>query len=427
MKRQFQSFRSLFIASAVMFGAMSCSDDENSSEVIPQVLKPFHVAIALGSEDASQTYVQGLTDLSTGTISFDNFGFQLPSTRTARFYASNDSKYIYNLDYGGGTITKFEYTNGQTYKKLAETDVQHVMGTANPRWTKVDDTYALLHNVTTKATYGSGGEYTGHDATAVLASVKLEDVSIAFAENFVIPIPAEARLAGYYPFRIDAPVVKGNKAYYGMGFRKFDVATGANYSTFEYEEAMTLVVDYPQLTNPTIIATNKAKGATNGYRTPVAHLDEKGDIYQLLTVNNNQTDTYIMRIKDGKYDESYAFNLSQLVGESTMSNGWFYAGNGIGYVPYVKSTLGGLGTANWGLARVDLNNNSVVKLSLPADLWLQQYQWGAVRDGKFYMAVSPTGGEGNIYIFDVNSTSAMGYTKGATIKTGADAYYIGVF
>jgi len=53
-----------------------------------------------------------------------------------------------------------------------------------------------------------------------------------------------------------------------------------------YEDVATLVVDYPALTNPKIIRTkvNGAKGDTNGYRTPTAYVDEKGDIYQMITL-----------------------------------------------------------------------------------------------------------------------------------------------
>lgn len=70
----------------------------------------------------------------------------------------------------------------------------------------------------------------------------------------------------------------------------------------------------------------------------------------------------------------------------------------------------------WRVARMDLNNNTVVDLDVPDDLWLTQYQASAIRKGKFYIALSPEGtGKGNIHIFDINSADRKG-TVGAVIK-----------
>ncbi len=58
---------------------------------------------------------------------------------------------------------------------------------------------------------------------------------------------------------------------------------------------------------------------------------------------------------------------------------------------------------------MDLNNNTVVDLDVPDDLWLTQYQASAIRKGKFYIALSPEGtGKGNIHIFDINSADRKG-------------------
>lgn len=115
------------------------------------------------------------------------------------------------------------------------------------------------------------------------------------------------------------------------------------------------------------------------------------------------------------------------MGRQTSTQGWFYVGNGIGYLPYLKADLGAKADPYWGVARIDLKNKTVVDLNVPDNLWLQQYQYSVVRNGIFYMALSPVGGEGHIYKFDINSTDPNGFEKGASIKTGADAYYIGIF
>ncbi len=170
-----------------------------------------------------------------------------------------------------------------------------------------------------------------------------------------------------------------------------------------------------------------AKGATNGYRTSVAYKDEQGDVYQIITVPDNSYDTHILKITDGAYDEDYSFNLSELLGKNTISNGWFYVGDGIGYVLFAQSDLGGTSDAVWSVARVDLYNGTAVELDVPDNLWLQQYQNSILVDDKFCMALGPKGGEGHIYMFDVNSAEPDGFTVGTTLEAGADSYYIGIY
>ncbi|NLX72343.1 MAG: hypothetical protein GXY94_03455 [Bacteroidales bacterium] len=76
---------------------------------------------------------------------------------------------------------------------------------------------------------------------------------------------------------------------------------------------------------------------------------------------------------------------------------------------------------------MDFNKGTVLDLNVPDNLWLTQYQSSVVRDGIFYIALSPVGSNGNIYMFDVDSESPNG-TPGAGITgTGADQYYIGIY
>ncbi|AOW20122.1 hypothetical protein [Urechidicola croceus] len=442
MKNKFQNSMKLF---AILFFAgfilTSCSSDDDpitpepdpEPEVVEE-LRDFTVAISVGSgRNPAKVYTQALTDLSVGDISFDGFGYEMPSTRTARIFTSNDGTQLYDLDYGGGRIYKFDVNGGQDYTQVAEKNVEFAMGTAYPRWTKANENLASIQ-------YADGGnavrvfdeiteEYIRTDVTLRIMTVSLDNLDIGAVEQFEIPVSGVD--AGTYDYvnRVDAPIIVGDKAYYGMGKAGYNPADPTARIPAVYPNVETLVVDYPSLTNPRIISTNVggAKGATNGYRTPVAHLDENGDIFQIISVPDNTFETHILKLRDGAYDESYDFNLSQLLGENTTSNGWFYAGNGIGYVPYANTDLGGLGDSVWSVARVDLYNNTAVKLNLPENLWLQQYQNAVVEDGKFYMAITPTGVEGNIYIFDIESSDPNGFTVGASLESLADATYIGVY
>lgn len=421
-------YTALLVAVTLISAACSSTDDNNNDVDNIHNQKIFHIAMAVGSGSASQTYVQSLTDLTQGEITFAKFGFEVPSTRTARIYASTDGHALFNLDYGGGRIYKYAAEGGENYRKITETNVQIAVGTPHPRWTKVNDDHALLHHVVTENLYDNNGNYTRTKVTAKLVSVELQELHMESVESFEIPYTDYDVANNNYVFRIDAPVVANGKAYYGIAKRHYNPQTD-NTSTPNYTNVETLVVDYPAMTNPHLISTNinGAKGATNGYRTPVGHKDEQGDIYQIITVPDNTYDTYILRIRNGSYDQSYSFNLSQLLGENTTSNGWFYVGNGIGYVPYAKTDLGSTSDPVWAVARIDLYNNTAVKLNLPNNLWLQQYQYSVTHNNKFYMAIAPVGAEGHIYIFDTTSPHPDAFTKGAKIQTGSDAYYIGIF
>jgi len=421
--------------SALSLMTFSCSEDDSPSSEPSNSsdYRPYHLVIGSSPTGESETYIQGTTveELNdpNKTYTFNGYGREVPSTRTARLYTSNDGETVYNLNYGGGDIAKYDYISGQNYDLLLTTDIQAVMGTLYPRWTKIDDNYAMLHNVTTEHIYedpeDENSPYLRTDATVTLARVDLNTMTVLENRSFQFPYNQDNSEEGIYTFRIDAPVVVNGKLYYGAAKRFYDALTGEN-GTMVYDNIETLVVDYPSLENETTIVSTVAQGSTNGYRTPVAHIDENGDTYQMVT-NGSAT---LMKISNGVYDTSYnKFDIGSLLGYNAEANtGWFYVGNGIGYVPVLNTDLGDNSSSNWKVIRVDVYNKTAVEMNIPIDLWLRQYQWASVIDGKLYMALASLGGVGNVYIFDPSSTSADGFTTGAVLQTGTtDASYIGLF
>ena len=404
----------------------ACSDDEPASNGNGQPSDVyFNVVLSTSATGNTETYVQALNDLSAGAISFNKYGFEVPSTRTARVYASNDGKVLYNLNYGGGTILKFDVLGGQKYIQTHETNINPFVGTDYPRWTKINDQKALAHNVKTSHVYkeagntGSGYLYT--EAKATIVDINLADISVGAHTTFDIPTSSFDQSEKAYVSRIDAPVIAGGKAYYGLTKKKQDPAKpDESVKNFEFP-ATSLVVDYPSLENPKVIESSVAQGSTYGYRIPVAHVDERGDVYQMCS-------THLLKISNGNYDNGYDFEISKAVGDDVRVLGWFYAGNGIGYATYYDAQKGdSQEAAAWGVLRVDVYNRSAIKMNTPAGLYLFQYQYAKVLNGKVYMALCPVGGEGNIYIFDARQPHADGFEVGAKLTAGAGASYIGVF
>lgn len=408
------------IASALI---TSCSSsDDNIDDVLPPVADQefYNVVFGVGSTGNSATFTQAFEDLSVGDISFKGQGFEVPSVRTARIYGSPSGKYLYNLSYGGGMIYKYEIKGASNYVQLEETNVQIAMGTAYPRWTVLNENEALIHNISTERIY-EGDTYSYTDATAVLQRVELADLSLAEKSEVKIPRTDD----GLHIWRIDNPTIQGGKAYYGVAKESYDPNTDERVSTNDYKST-TLVVDYPSLQNPTLLESELTRGSSYGYRSPVYHSDEKGDIYQITSEPGK-----IIRIKNGAYDNSYELDLAAALGIGNVgANGWFYVGNGIGYVPFYDASAGegNESTTPWGVARVDLYNKTAVKMNLPDNLWLWYYQSGVLaKDGNFYMAIAPLGGSGHVYMMDPKSTSPDAFTKGASLGSGADSFYLGIY
>lgn len=440
-------FKNTIAACAIALAVFVSCDDSDDKPIDGgnggRVENDFHVAFANGSESISATLVQGLPDLTQGTIS-PTIGHQLESSRTARIFLSTDGTTLYSLNYTEGTIEKLTYQGKDEYKQVARIDAGAPLGSKTVRFTKINDEIGSVHFIGRPTPQyedpnDPNSKYIGHKMVASIGILNLKTMTFRsdYNNNITVNLGEELTLQGYNITRIDSPVLVGGKLYYGAAVSKFNADTGKNEVT---DKTFTLIVDYNDLSNVTVITTDKFRGATNGYRTPTQHVNEAGEILQLVSGVNaaGKNEIHIAKIKNGQYDETFDFNLSAKLGKESKSSGWFYAGKGIGYIPYEDLTTPtkqiGVDpqgnesfSAMWKLARVDFNKGTVVDLNVPDDLWLFQYQNAPVRDNKLYIALGPIAKEGHIYIFDVDSESKDG-TKGASVTgTGVDQYFIGVY
>lgn len=397
----------------------------------------YHLAFAVDPDGQSSTFFQQVTNFRNGNYSFDGVGYQLHSTRTARPYSSPNGHYVYSYDYLGGQVYSYqaERSSVDSYSLIDQVNATPAIGSNAARFTQVSDSDCMLH-IATSSNNGEGIVYDGEGNFLRRKSMGSfmhigtnntnGTLTMGTPVQFEILLDEEEARSGVYVSRLDAPSISNGKIYYGFARGKINPATLETVSGFIPNDANVLVMDYPSLTNPHVIRTDLAAGNTNGYRTPTAHPNEDGDIYQLVSASGH--DTKILKLSNGQFDASYSFNLSQLLGRNTASNGWFYVGNGIGYIPFYDTDMGAASTPNWYVARIDLNSKTAIVLNLPTNLWLQQYQYSKMIDGKFVMAIVPNGANGNFYLFDPNSTSSDGFEIGATIQKGAaGTAYIGVF
>jgi hypothetical protein len=402
----------------------SCNNNDNDPEG-PAAKSKFSVLGTIGTA----YYLAQTEKLTEGSLSFVNNGTQLKADQAARIISSGDN--IYSLNYGTGLLTQLQPNAAGGYDVIKEINAGLSVGTNRPRFHLADENTLLVYNVVVTPVKNSANTVTDNTCVLRLASVSIPSLTIANLTQFIIPQSDNAKKGatiGYHPMRVDAPVISEGKIYFGlMHMDMYNPATPPPFRVPKQTGLETLVFDFPSFANGTLTTSDLASGHTSGYRAPSMHKDEKGDVYQsnwFMSANSfdlsSGDKTVITRLRNGVYDESYVFNVSDALGLDTNigASGWFYVGNGIGYMPIQLENEGNYFEANsWSLARIDIYNKKVTKLNVPLSM-LFSYESAVVSNGKFYMAISPIGGEAYIYEFDPASESPDAFKKGLKLDGG---------
>lgn len=424
--------KTLIILGVVSLAVGCKSKDETPSTPTPPTTtnEYMHVGYGIGYEGEAEGYLlpQTREQLQSGAITFIGSGYKLEkNARTHRFYTANQGAYVYNLEYGNATLAKFRNLGARPYYEeigTARKDIRTAIDATHPRWTVLSDDTALVYDPKITKLQDVSGAFAGMSVSVRFLKVDLSgNMTVNPPVDVVLPAETETEVPNLHVWRVDSPIVVDGKLYIGVSKRGYD-GVKSNISTNNYA-ASTLVVDYPSFTNPRILRSELGRGQGYGFRTP-AYISVGSDVYH-TTMDNSR----ILRIRGGAYDNSYDFDLARALGmERVGGSGIFYAGNGIAYVPFYDATKGsGVQAKAWGVARVDLNARTAIKLNLSEGLWLWYYQSAKLgADGKLYMALCPVGSEtGNIYIFDPANTTPNGFIKGASLAVTGEGFYMGVF
>lgn len=364
---------------------------------------------------------------------YDN-GFGVKSTRTARLQASEDGKTLFNIAYNGDNGGEFARYKVEGAGKYTQEDVTvniSQYASATPRWVKLfdGDKTGIAVNVTTPtANNASSGPtptapFAYFRGTATILALNLQDVLITGYKQYQIPLTAAEELQGHTIFRLDAPVLNKaqNKLIVGTWMQKRNPATGTTESNFTRLGSKAVIVDYPSLENPKVITSTVGFGDNSGYRSHNSFLADDGNIYQ--ATQRDSKGSHILKInQNNEYDNSYVFSLDAALGvKNVYVDCWKYAGNGIAYALYSQD-----GSDQGYVARLDLNAKTATKVDLPYEAGLDfgQYQGILVSGDEVYIAITPVGKDGNIYIMN-RTTGAV--TKGAKLVNKAGNHYIGIF
>jgi len=443
MKKSFLKLLGCGVVLTTISLATSCSDDDkagNNTETPPTAESRWiTVAGALMQTDpgdgngGTMVYSVSKENALDPNYSIDVYqnGMPVQSTRTARLQSSVDGNTLFNITYtgdNGGEFMTYAVNGGNQFAQSGSTvNISQYAGTS-PRWTKLfdGDKTGVAVNVTSPLIVNANGVYQHTRGTATVLALDLQNIEISDYRQYQIPLlPAEEAL-GHHIFRLDAPTLNkaGDKLIIGTWMRKTNPVTGANESAFTRLGSKSVVVDYPSLQNPQVITSTVGFGDTSGYRSFNSFVGDDGNIYQ-ATQRDTQNGSYILKInQSNQYDNSYVFSLDAALGVTgSYIDAWRYAGNGIAYAVYTHAGANDQGF----VARIDLNTKTAQKvegIQYDADLDFGQYQGFVVDANKVYIAVTPVGKDGNIYVIDV-PTGAV--TKGAKLVNKPGNHYIGVF
>jgi len=371
-------------------------------------------------------------------------GFALKSSRTARVQASEDGKFLYNIQYTGtegGVFNKYKVSGEGKYEEVGfELNTATILGTS-PRWVKAAE------GIGVGVSFGEALDpYTGTapnyvyrhpKGTIKIANIDLNSTAITNTGSININLGTELESKGYYVWRADVPVLNQakDKLYIGLGIRRHDIANGTvttntsgvinGWTTTSTRDlgTVTYVVDYPKLTNAKIIISDNSKIDNLGYRTLTQYVGTDGNLYQATATSGPD----ILRISKttGEYDQNYHFNLNTALGiTGAQIKAWRYVKDGLAVVLYTSSTPGGY------VALVNLNDKTATKLAtdIEADTALSstfgQFQNIGLIGDNVYLPLTPSGKEGNIYIVNVKNKSI---TKGAKLKTATGSFFLGAY
>lgn len=358
----------------------SCKKDDVDD--VPADLMKYFVGIEVDNE----YYMVPTKDISTGSISVIGKGVE-----GIAHHAVVKDGYLYVINGDESTLDKYKITETGITKESAISTAS-VMSGSFARYTDLTETNDILLM-----------NFPNDEGKAPYAIIDLATFTVESFGSFQMP-----SIGQYKPTWCRALVSDG-KVYVGAEY-----STPAVFGAIP-DSLVTIVYDYPSFTNPKTLISKASAGSVAGYRTKGLFKDEKGDIYQWNLRSNqwasNPEDVpnspcVFVKIKNGDYDNSYSFNISEKFNEPiSIWNAW-YAGNGIAYANIIlESDLGIWDNLyeNYGqLHKIDLYNKTVTKLNIPKAPLNEIFSLNSVKDGKFYIPVCVKGGNANIYEININ-------------------------
>ena len=372
----------------------SC-DSEDDSNPDPQISIPKYSVLASVGD---QEYLTTTNDLASGKISIVGQGLETNS------FGSGVTKdgYMYLNNFNESTIDQYQATeNGWT--KVSSISIAPLSPSGRFRGMQITERDELLLM-----------NWPDDNGDCPYAIITLPSFTVVTNGSFNIP-----DVEGFDPVEIGG-VISNNKIYLGTMYS--NVGTWDSFP----DSLITWKLDYPSFTNPEMLVSTASLGTVAGFTGTSSLIDEKGDIYQQNIRSKHwynmgtreEMPTVFVRIRDGEYDDSYVFNISDEFPGTVSLIGFQYVGNGIAYGKLLDEEATDEWLDAWSnnftsIVKIDLYNKTVTKLNIPQGPFIA-IRAGVVDNGKLYLPISPVGETAHIYEITIGG-AANDFVKGAEL------------
>ncbi len=397
MKLNFPSglFTAILLSAAVL---TSC--DESDSDTPNPAEQYYSLGIVMADDFSS--YLLSTPNLESGSVSPIGNGVELPS---AEFIQSENYIYFFS----------------RTEKKFFQYELRPD-GTTVPSGSLLVTAYitdrAYSQNLIDKNTILVMDPIVWGEPEIKWFTIKIPEFEVGESGTLTLPTKAKNETENWSG-NLGRGVLHGNKFIMGTVFYDFD----GNFA----EGTHAVVIDYPSMTNPTLIETQLTSAELGIFTNNNMIRTANGDVYIAAyrgfygKPTDNDVHGSILRIKNGEYDfdESYFLDLTDVMGESTqiMQLDALEGQKAMGML-FNDSEIGSwdnLDNDHYYYALIDLPNKTVNKFNVPkADVRLARKP--LITDAKYitYHKLLSSGTT-NVLEIDYND-GADAFTTGTLIE-----------
>lgn len=379
-----RKIQSLVLASVMLAGLNSCSEDKKDPEA-ELVQQKYAVWLQIGSWPNTTQYILGTNSLTEGSINLTGAGAEVTGRSAYGIITKDGFYYYYNTT--TGRFSKFKYTT-DLYSTILEVPYTHMKDVGGFVWIdsktlflvgtdgeKKKIHYSIVDTETLKFTDGV------MDASAIPTGAKYYELGNVTYSN--------GKVFVQYGFTNDYPTAKLRSVNIGV----FD------YATKKHEKTLT--------------DTRSAGAGTNALWLSSSFTDASGNSYFATNVEYSRltdgTPSAIYRIKAGttELDPTYYHDQASI---GYQGVGLWYIGGTSAILKYIDPAAG-TSDHKYGFANFNLETGKIIqKLDIPRDndAYMQNI---IVEDGKVYLITNAESGKDLVYIYN---------PADGTVKTGLE-------
>ncbi len=384
------------LMSAVFALGTSCSDDD-----VPAPSTVSEGKYSLGTSTDGVSYILSADDLSSGSVSPVGNGVEFGA---AEFITSGN--YIYFFSRSDKKFYQYELNaDGSVTEKGALLLTQYITDRAYSQNLVDDNTILIIDPLV----WG--------EPEVKWLTISLPDFVVSASGTATLPT-VEKEPGVNWAVNVGNGRLHGNKFVMGSVLYDFD----GNYA----DGSHAVVFDFPGMTNPSMISTDKMNGELGIFANNGEISTESGDLYFAARSGDiwgkpvkDGVHGALLRIKNGEtdFDEDYLLDFTDQIGESANIRQIDYIGNGIAIAMLFDDTKvngwGDLENDHYYFARVDLEAGTATKLNVP----LSDASWARkpmVENGHYFTYLKSTTNN-TTHVIDVD-VSAGTYTQGVKVE-----------